>query len=175
MPRFGEERDSCKFFGGCEHVSLPGHQGPTERGIKKILLHQFPRHDFPDVRSYNTGLAFENAAMKPGHSLLRRRRAYREAGHGRLAFLDRRRRPLSVQAGYETVFHLMGITQDIALIEFQDAGEIVYSGYIAVHQPGFDHMFPFPAEKFLIENLLQRRWSNLHRSLQSLPVRVIRD
>ena len=64
---------------------------------------------------------------------------------------------LGVEAGHESVFDLVRIAEQVALVEVENVGEIVYAGDQAVDGARFDHVLPLAAQEFLVEDFLQRR------------------
>ena len=78
-----------------------------------------------------------------------------------------------VQTRHKPVFDLMGIAQNIPLIEMERVREIVHACNQTVRRHWLNDVFPLPSQKFAIENSLQYRSAHFHRSLKRVAVRWI--
>src|SRR5580698_3127424 len=145
MPRFGGEGDAGQVFGSGEDVALSGDQRSAEGGIEEIFLGDFPGGDLADFRTRKARLAVEGVEALPGNGLFGGGGAHEKAGHGLLAFLNFRGRLFSVKASYESVFDLMGITENVALVEMEHLREIVDSGHDAIDGARLDDVLPLVA------------------------------
>src|ERR1051325_10311628 len=150
MTWLGDEGNAGEVLSGCEHISLTGDQGSAKSWIEEVLLGDFPRCDFTHFRGGKTRFVFDPSWPLPWNRLLRRGRAHRQSCHRDVAVLDGRWLALAIQAGNESVLHLVGIAQNIALIKVENIGEVVHSGHHAVSDARLDDVFPFLPEDFPI-------------------------
>src|ERR1700722_12684120 len=171
MTRLSDEGYAGQIFSGGKDVALPSYNGSAEGGIEEIFLLHFPCGYFPGLRTRSARLIVEVADALPGDELFRRGGADCKTSHGSIALLNLRRgRGLRVEPGDESVLHFVRVAQDVALVEVQDIGEVVYTGHGAIDDLGFDGMLPLPAQKFPVEYFLQNRRPYFHRGFHSLAV-----
>ncbi len=121
MPRLGDEGDAGQIFCGGEDVALSGDQRSAEgRDRGNISAQTSQVATSRTSGAGNAGLVLQIADALPGNGLFRRGGADREAGHGRFALLNCRRRLLRVEPGHESVFDFVGVAQNVALVEVQN-------------------------------------------------------
>ncbi len=61
---------------------------------------------------------------------------------------------LGIKPGHEAILDFMRIGKDVALVELQNIGKVVYAGHKAVDRARLDHMLPFLPKKILVEHAL---------------------
>src|SRR5882762_8938861 len=170
MPRLREKSDSGKICRGSEHVPSPVNQRTPEVGIEKIFLRHLPRDD---LASLWPGLAvspFGHIGTLPGQHLLTGR-PDPQGSHPRVfAILRLLRNPLGVQAMDDSVLHLVGVAENVARVEAQNAGKVVHSGHVAISRVRLHYVLPLTSRDFPLKYALKRRRPHLDRSLQSLAI-----
>src|SRR5580700_3675526 len=118
MPRFGDEGNPGEILGSGKNVALAWDQRPAKSWVEKIFLRQLPGRDFPRLGRRQAALGLQVIGSLPGNNLLRRGGAHREAGHGSFTVWSfRGRRMLRVEASHESVFNLVRVAQNVALVE----------------------------------------------------------
>src|ERR1700757_1939928 len=94
--------------------------------------------------------------MLPRYRLFGSSGSDRQTRHGGLAFLNGRWIPLGIQTRYESILDFVRVAQDVPFVEVQKICKVIDSGDVTVLNSRLDHMLPFSAQEFLIENLLER-------------------
>src|SRR5579872_631269 len=93
-----------------------------------------------------------------------------ETGHDGRAVLGLCRSKPGIQARHETVLHLIGVTEDIALVKLQRASEVIDASDITIKHAWLNHVLPFSTHELLVENALQCRRAKLHIRFESSAV-----
>jgi len=120
-------------------------------GSRKYFCSSFPGYDLAHLRPGLTRWTRQRIRVLPRNRRLRRCAAHRESGHNFAAIFRLIRRTLGIEAGHEAVFDFVRVREDVAIIEFKDVSEVVYSGYKAVNGAWLDDVLPFPAQELLVD------------------------
>src|ERR1039458_8505140 len=147
MARLGDKGNSGEVGSGGEYVALTWYQCPAECGIEEILLVEFPGCDLAHLRPRLTRGACQRVDVLPRDRRFRRGAAHRQSRHHFAAILRLIRSALGIEAGHEAVLDFVGVGKDVALVEFKDISEVIYSGYKAVDGARLDDMLPLSPDR----------------------------
>ena len=82
---------------------------------------------------------------------------------------------LGIDAVDYAVFHPVGVSQDVAVVEANDVGEIADAGFVAIDRIGLDHVLHHVAEELAVEDAGDRRRPQLHRCQHDVAVEGLGD
>src|SRR6266567_1579048 len=142
MPRLGGEGDAGQILRGGKDIALSGDQSSAEGRIEIVFLSDFPGRHFPCCWPGRTRLAIQIADSLPGNGLLWRCRTHRQARHGRFALLNRGRLALRIEASHESVFDLVRVTEDVALVKVEQFRKIIHARPKTVDGSRLDDVLP---------------------------------
>src|SRR5215469_18748078 len=130
-----EERDSAEVDGAVEYIAFIGNQCAAKRGIEEVLLSDGPGDDFFGAVRI---IADRWIALQflLGFSWWRVRRQVL----GMQIAMGLGRRLLGIQSIDNAILHAAGVSQNVALVETNDVGEIIDAGLVAIDRIGLDNM-----------------------------------